>query len=92
MGRKDRNSQQKPLRIVESEDKAYQDAYQQSQAEATEEAKPVKRQISFDDWWATAEYYYKLKPELREAIKKHFEARGFLASGEFDNGIKDFGI
>lgn len=86
MGRKDRNSQPKPLRIVESEEKAYQ------APAATEEISFVKARISFDDWWVTAEYRYKLKPELREAIKRHFEARGFMNSGDFDSGIKDFGI
>ena len=88
MSRRDRNYQENKVLIVKSEGQQAPEA----PAAPAEEFKPAKRQVSFDEWWSTAEYYFKLKPALRESVKKHFEARGFMASGDFDNGIKDFGI
>lgn len=59
--------------------------------------KPVKVNTfrplpSFDVWWSTVRYKKGLKEELKEIIKKHFEARGFMKSKKFDEGLKDFGI
>lgn len=54
-----------------------------------EEAKPI---ISFDAWWIMKAQSLNLKPEMKNAVKKHFEARGFMQSGDFDGGIIDFGI
>jgi hypothetical protein len=48
--------------------------------------------ISFDAWWLQTQSKYKFKPELKEAIKKHFMARGFINdSSKFEQGLKDFG-
>jgi len=85
MSRKDRNRQEKPLLIVDSNPP-------EPVAIRQEETQPIKRQISFDDWWTTVEYKYKLKSSMKEAVRLHFKARGFLQSGDFTNGIKDFGI
>jgi hypothetical protein len=51
-------------------------------------AQPV---MSFDTWWMTAQYTYKLASHLKKAVYNHFKARGFLESRRYDEGIKDFG-
>lgn len=53
---------------------------------------PVKATISFDQWWLQVQNSKNLRPELKAAIYKHFESRGFLADGNFDAGLKDFGV
>jgi hypothetical protein len=53
---------------------------------------PARPVISFQAWWLQAQQAKQLKFELREALKKHFEARGFMTSGEFDKGLADFGL
>jgi hypothetical protein len=52
----------------------------------------LAKTMSFDMWWTLAERRLKLKPELKEAVKKHFKSRGFLTNNDFEAGIKDFGI
>lgn len=52
----------------------------------------IKPVINFDAWWIMKAQSLKLKPEMKDAVKKHFMARGFMDSGDFDNGIIDFGI
>lgn len=48
--------------------------------------------MSFDTWWIQAQSKYKFKQELKEAVRKHFAARGFLDdSRKFDKGLIDFG-
>jgi hypothetical protein len=48
--------------------------------------------MSFDAWWLQTQSKYKLKPELKEAVRKHFASRGFLNdSRKFDKGLRDFG-
>lgn len=61
----------------------------QEQAQQIEQIKP---DINFDAWWVLKAQSLKLKPEMKSAVMKHFEARGFMESGDFDNGIIDFGI
>lgn len=53
---------------------------------------PLRPQLDFDSWWLMTQHRLKLKPELKEAIKKHFMARGFMARKDFDAGLIDFGI
>ena len=48
--------------------------------------------IGFDTWWMLAEKRLKLRSDTKEAVKRHFKARGYLVSGDFEAGIKDFGI
>lgn len=55
---------------------------------ANTETAPIKPQLSFDAWFMQKG----LKSELKNILKKHFDARGFMASKEFDTGLKDFGI
>jgi hypothetical protein len=85
MGRKDRNSAERPITIVRNEPEAIQE-----QVEDT--YKPTVIKESFDQWWGTAEYRYKLNSNMKESVRKHFIARGFFDSGDWDVGIKDFGI
>lgn len=48
--------------------------------------------VSFDAWWLQTQSKYKFKPELKEAIKRHFTARGFINDSRmFEQGLKDFG-
>ena len=53
---------------------------------------PLKIQLDFDSWWLITQNRLKLKPELKESVKKHFLARGFMAQNDFDAGLIDFGI
>jgi hypothetical protein len=53
---------------------------------------PIDIPISFDAWWIQTQSKHKLKPELREAVLKHFEARGFMDYKKFDLGLRDFGF
>lgn len=56
------------------------------------EYKPRVVFITFDEWWSSKRIAFGLKDSLRDALKKHFEIRGFMASGKFDDGLSDFGI
>lgn len=47
---------------------------------------------SFDAWWVLTAQSKNLRSTLKEAIQRHFEARGFMESKEFDKGLQDFGI
>ncbi|MGH7241309.1 MAG: hypothetical protein ACREGB_03370 [Candidatus Saccharimonadales bacterium] len=71
------------LKIVGTEDK---------QTDSVVLPTAAKPKLSFDAWWAQAQQNYKLKPELQNTLKRHFESRGFMASQEFDKGLKDFGL
>jgi hypothetical protein len=53
---------------------------------------PIMPKISFQSWWLSTQSRLKLCPELREALYKHMKSRGFLDSGMFDDGLRDFGI
>lgn len=46
----------------------------------------------FDSWWMQAMSKFKLKADLKEPVRKHFESRGFMASGKYEDGLKDFGF
>jgi hypothetical protein len=48
--------------------------------------------ISFDRWWLQTQSKYKFKPHLKTAVKKHFEARGFMHYKKFNAGLRDFGF
>lgn len=48
--------------------------------------------MSFDTWWIQIQSKHKFKPELKESMRKHFTARGFINdSRKFDQGLRDFG-
>lgn len=53
---------------------------------------PIMAIMSFDAWWAMSQRKYKFEPYMKEVLKKHFTARGFLETGAFDDGLVDFGI
>jgi hypothetical protein len=48
--------------------------------------------ISFDAWWIQVQNKYKFSPNLRDAVRKHFEARGFMDYKKFNDGLRDFGF
>jgi hypothetical protein len=52
------------------------------------EVAPIKPDITFESWFMQTG----LKVELKKVLMKHFKARGFLDSKEFDKGLSDFGI
>lgn len=56
------------------------------------EIAPIEPKIGFDAWWTMKAQSLNLRPELKDAIRKHFQSRGFMENGEFDKGIEDFGI
>jgi hypothetical protein len=53
---------------------------------------PVSIPISFDAWWIRTATKYNLNQDLKAAIKRHFESRGFMDYKKFDQGLKDFGF
>ena len=55
---------------------------------------PARRvpKMSFDAWWMRTRTKHRFNPEMKEVIFKHFKARGFLRSGRFDDGLRDFGV
>lgn len=62
-------------------------------AQAEAQALPKRNQpvITFEAWWMQAQSAKKLAPHMKEAIYKHFKARGFLATKKYDDGLRDFG-
>lgn len=54
-------------------------------------AKP-KQKHSFDTWWLLESHKRKLPEKLKIALEIHFKARGFMDSGDFEAGLKDFGF
>ena len=48
--------------------------------------------ISFDRWWIQTQNKYNFRPALKKAVRKHFEARGFMDYRKFDAGLRDFGF
>jgi len=61
-------------------------------AQAPVAAKTPDIPISFDRWWLQTQSKYKFKPSLKVAVKKHFEARGFMHYKKFNDGLRDFGF
>lgn len=59
---------------------------------APEQPAPKKAKISFDQWWLNIQNELGLKPQLKESVRKHFEVKGYLANGNFDEGLADFGF
>lgn len=53
---------------------------------------PLRLQLDFDSWWMLTQQRLKLRPELKESLRKHLIARGFMARSDFDAGLQDFGI
>lgn len=54
--------------------------------------KPIDIPLSFDAWWLQIQSEHKLRPELKNSVKRHFEAKGFLDSKKFNDGLRDFGF
>jgi hypothetical protein len=46
----------------------------------------------FDQWWIIAQNKNKLNPAMKQAVKKHMQSTGHLQSGQFDAGLKHFGV
>lgn len=84
MGRK---REEKPQLIVVGEQEA-----PQPKAAPAPAPKRVRIPMTFDAWWLLKQSQYGLRPELKESVRKHLEARGFMADEDFDEGLRDFGI
>jgi hypothetical protein len=52
----------------------------------------IMPEMSFDQWWEIKRQQYGLKPEMKIAIQRHFEAKGTKEYKDFDRGLVDFGI
>jgi hypothetical protein len=66
---------------------------EENQTLTANQPQPMHIQISFDQWWLQTQQKYNFKTDLKEALKKHFEAKGFMDdSRNFDKGLKDFGF
>lgn len=63
----------------------------QEQAETPSRKEEIHIPISFDAWWIVTASKYGFKAELKESIKKHFEAKGITDSRDFKAGLRDFG-
>jgi hypothetical protein len=61
-------------------------------SESNVQSAPTRIQLDFDAWWMLVSQMRGLKPQVKTAIKKHFEARGFMANKNFDDGLKDYGL
>lgn len=48
--------------------------------------------LSFDQWWILTRQKRNLPETLKESLKIHFKAWGFLESKEFDKGLLQFGF
>lgn len=60
----------------------------QGQAKPEYQYRPAKLPDTFDQW-----YQSKCLPNhLKTVIKHHFESYGFAASGEFEKGLKHYGL
>lgn len=53
---------------------------------------PLRLQLDFDSWWMLTQQRLRLRPELKEAVRKHLVSRGFMVRQDFDAGLQDFGI
>jgi hypothetical protein len=84
--------EKKEFTIVEpkSDKPAVQVSRQRPQSNARPQAPSVP--ITFDAWWLRTQNKYKFKPELKKAVQRHFEARGFTDYTKFDAGLRDFGF
>lgn len=65
---------------------------QQSAVINEELPEPAIPRMEYDAWWLLTQRRLNLSSSLKEALRRHFRARGFLDSGKYDDGLKDFGI
>lgn len=49
-------------------------------------------QLNFDAWFAKVSTERNFNPSLKEALKLHFQANGFMENKKFDEGLKHFGF
>ena len=67
--------------------------HKEMKAQKPEAPAAIHINVSFDDWWLQAQQQYKFKPELKESVKRHFEAKGFLSdSRKYNEGLRNFGF
>jgi hypothetical protein len=85
MSKKRRADKQKEVEIVTTEPKL-------EIAPSPLLPQPKQPKINFDQWWLQKQNELKLRPQLKEAFRKHLEARGFMSTGDYDKGLEDFGI
>lgn len=48
--------------------------------------------ITFDAWWIQVAGKNGLSQDLKNSVKRHFQARGFMEYSKFDKGLRDFGF
>jgi hypothetical protein len=65
---------------------------QEQPAQSASLPEPIMPRMEYDAWWLLTQRRLNLQPTLKVALKKHFQARGFLESGRYDDGLRDFGI
>lgn len=51
-------------------------------------AEPIKRIMSFEQWWATM----KLPAHLFTPLQTHMAKKGYIAKQDFIGGLKNFGL
>lgn len=61
-------------------------------AQSVQAPKAFKIQQSFDEWYLQKQHGKGWRPEMKEALRRHLVACGFMKTGDFDNGLKHFGI
>lgn len=63
-----------------------------SESSKIAEYKEPLPQLSFDAWFTKVATERKFNSNLKEALKLHFEANGFMKDKQFDKGLKHFGF
>jgi hypothetical protein len=55
-------------------------------------ASPHIKPANFEAWWSLTQKKKKLNPAMKKAVEIYFERKGYLASGDFEAGLKEFGV
>lgn len=74
--------EQNPLIIVGAASK------KAKQAQLPDAITPI---MGFDQWWLLTQSRLGLAASVKEALKNHMKSRGFLSTGRYDDGLRDFG-
>jgi hypothetical protein len=54
--------------------------------------KPNKPILNYESWWTVTRKKHDFPAYMKEVLYRHFQSRGFLANGRYDEGLADFGI
>lgn len=69
-----------------------EDSVKTIESDKTTEYKEPLPQLSFDAWFTKVATERKFNSSLKESLKLHFEANGFMKDKQFDQGLKHFGF